>query len=162
MPDLSMTQTTRSPEETRALGRRIGAALVAGDILALTGDLGSGKTCLIQGIADGLEVPDTYYVTSPSYTLINEYPGRLPLFHVDLYRIVDPAELEEIGFFEILSRDGAAAIEWADRFPGELPSDRLDLHFSPIAGEGREIRFKAGGHRAHHLLKRIENSFRGN
>lgn len=162
MGDPAITRTTRSPEETRTVGREIGAALIAGDILALTGDLGSGKTSLIQGVAAGLEVPDTYYVTSPSYTLINEYPGRLPLFHVDLYRIVDPEELEEIGLFELFSRNGVTAIEWADRFPGELPADRLNIRFTGFAGDCRKIRLEADGQRARDLLKRIENSEQGN
>jgi tRNA threonylcarbamoyladenosine biosynthesis protein TsaE len=157
-----MTRTTRSPEETRALGEQIGRVLIPGDVLALTGDLGSGKTCFIQGLAVGLEVPGTYYVTSPSYTLINEYPGRLPLFHVDLYRIVDAEELEEIGFVELFSGNGATAIEWADRFPGELPIDRLSLRFTITSENCREIRLEADGHRARDLLKRIENSERGN
>ena len=107
MKRFSFETTTHSVEETRAFGERLGRHIIAGTTIALTGDLGSGKTAFVQGIARGLHVPAEYYITSPTFTLINEYPGRLRLHHVDLYRIEDPTEIEEIGLHEIMgSRRG--------------------------------------------------------
>ena len=97
MKRFSFETTTHSAEETRAFGERLGRHITAGTTIALTGDLGSGKTVFVQGIARGLHVPAEYYITSPTFTLINEYPGRLRLHHIDLYRIEDPIEIEEIG-----------------------------------------------------------------
>ena len=116
-------------DETQKLGKIIGTAVTGGTVLTLTGDLGSGKTAFVQGLDRGLEVPDDYYITSPSYTLINEYPGRYPLFHVDLYRISDPMDMEDIGLYEILRNSGIVAIEWADRFENKLLSDSINIHF---------------------------------
>jgi len=106
---------TRSPEETRALGEALARRLSPGDLVALLGDLGAGKTTFVQGLARGLGVPPEVYVTSPSFTLVNEYPGRVPLFHVDLYRL-SPEETEELGLAEMLSR-GVMVVEWAERLP---------------------------------------------
>ena len=131
--------TTRSVDETQKLGEIIGTAITDGTVLALTGDLGSGKTAFVQGLARGLEVPDDYYITSPSYTLINEYPGRYPLFHVDLYRILNPTDLEDIGLYEILHNSGIVAIEWADRFENKLLSGSISIHFELTGENTRNI-----------------------
>jgi len=148
--------TTRSVEETRALARRMGTGINFGCLMALNGDLGSGKTTFMQGLAKGLDVPDTYVVTSPTFTLINEYPGRLPLFHVDLYRISDIEELENIGFFELLSGDGVVAVEWADRVARELPDDRIDIQFEVIDDVRRSLDVRAGGQTTGDLVKRLQ------
>src|SRR5215831_14834392 len=106
------TITTRSEEETAALGREVAATLSAGDVLLLYGDLGAGKTAFVRGLAEGLNIPRDD-VSSPTFTLIQEYRGgRLPLFHVDLYRIEDPREFDELGLDEI-AEEGVLAIEWA-------------------------------------------------
>ena len=97
--------TTRNENETIALGQRLSQLLKQGDVIGFFGDLGSGKTSFVQGLAEGLEIPDDYYITSPSYTLINEYPGRFFLYHVDLYRITDPIDIEDIGLYEIFDDD---------------------------------------------------------
>jgi len=131
--------TTRSVDETKKLGKIIGTAMTGGTVLALTGDLGSGKTSFVQGLARGLEVPDGYYITSPSYTLINEYPGRYPLFHVDLYRISDPMDMEDIGLYEILRTNGIVAIEWADRIEQMLSPDSINIHFELTGDKTRKI-----------------------
>ena len=131
MTSFSRRTVTRGQAETRSLGRAIGKAIAGGSVLAITGELGAGKTVFVQGLAEGLEVPGRYAVTSPSYTLINEYPGRLRLFHVDLYRLEDPSSFEEIGLFDILTGEGVTAVEWADRLPPGLldePSGGLHLH----------------------------------
>jgi len=113
---------SKSPAETVRIGRILGESLKAGDVVALTGELGAGKTCLTQGIACGLGVPDNYAVTSPTFTLINEYPGReVPLFHVDLYRLQGAADLSDMGYEEYLSGGGVMVIEWADKIPDAVP-----------------------------------------
>ena len=105
-----MELTTHSLDETLSLGKNIGKMLKAGVIIALTGDLGSGKTSFVQGLAKGLDVSEKYYITSPTFTLINEYPGRFRLSHIDLYRIEDPLELDELGFYEIIDSNNYKAL----------------------------------------------------
>ncbi|MDY6954707.1 MAG: tRNA (adenosine(37)-N6)-threonylcarbamoyltransferase complex ATPase subunit type 1 TsaE [Thermodesulfobacteriota bacterium] len=128
-----------SVQETVAFGLRLGEHLTTGMFVALNGKLGSGKTCLVQGIARGLNVPEGLYVTSPSYSLINEYPGRLRLFHIDLYRLDDPGELEDLGLEEILRQDGVTVVEWADKMAGTLPEERLSVSLSIVADQTRAI-----------------------
>lgn len=127
--------TTHSIAETVSLGQTIGAGLVPGTIVALTGDLGSGKTTFTKGLARGLEVPENYHITSPSYTLVNEYPGKHPLFHVDLYRIDDPVDVEDIGLYDMLYGNGIVVIEWADRLDDRLLKERIDIHIEMIDTE---------------------------
>ena len=147
--------TSHGVDETRTLGHDIGARLSGGVVLALTGDLGSGKTAFVQGLARGLQVPDAYYVTSPTYTLINEYPGRIPLFHVDLYRIGDTEEIEDIGLFDILQGHSVTAIEWADRLPEDALSEHIAVHFDIVQDEIREITISAYGLAAYNLIQKL-------
>jgi tRNA threonylcarbamoyladenosine biosynthesis protein TsaE len=108
--------TTHSELETAALGRELGATLSAGDVVLLVGDLGAGKTAFVRGLAEGLGVGGDE-VSSPTFTLVQEYrSGRLPLFHVDLYRLNDPREIDDLGLDEIAD-DGVLAVEWAERLP---------------------------------------------
>ncbi len=156
-----ITITTRSPEKTRELGEAIGASLGPGAAIALIGDLGAGKTHLVQGLAKGLSVPDEYYITSPSYTLINEYPGRHTLFHVDLYRLERGADLEEIGLLEILYGDGVTAIEWADRLEEPLPPGHVTLYMAAMPEETlRQIRIVAADADAIEQLDRLEKELK--
>jgi tRNA threonylcarbamoyladenosine biosynthesis protein TsaE len=131
----------------------LGQHLAKGSVVALSGDLGSGKTCLTQGIARGLQVPEDFYVTSPSYSLVNDYPGRLRLFHVDLYRLERATELEEIGLDEILEADSVTVIEWADKLIGILPRERLDLRLSIVDDSTRELHLTAYGQSAVDLVE---------
>ena len=118
----SVVLISKSPAETVRIGRILGEGLQAGDVVALTGELGAGKTCLTQGIACGLGVPENYAVTSPTFTLINEYPGReAALIHVDLYRLQGAADLADTGYEEYLSGGGVVVIEWADKIPEAVP-----------------------------------------
>ena len=110
---------TKSAEETVELGKKIGAFLLPNDVIALTGQLGAGKTTLIQGIAAGLGVKD--YVTSPTFIIINEYDGHLPLYHIDLYRIADEKAAIDIGVEDYLPSDGVTVIEWPERIESLLP-----------------------------------------
>jgi tRNA threonylcarbamoyladenosine biosynthesis protein TsaE len=117
------TFTTHSEEETAAVGREVAATLSAGDALLLYGDLGAGKTAFVRGLAEGLGVHRDD-VSSPTFTLIQEYRGgRLPLFHVDLYRIEDPREFDELGLDEI-AEEGVLAIEWAEKLAARLKPSR--------------------------------------
>jgi tRNA threonylcarbamoyladenosine biosynthesis protein TsaE len=149
--------STHSVEATKTLGKSIGMWITSGTVLALSGDLGSGKTSFVQGLARGLEVPDDYYITSPSYTLINEYPGRLPLFHIDLYRISDITELEDIGFYEILCGNVVVAIEWADKIGNGLLPGPINIHFEITRDETRKIYISANKSNDLDLLKKIKD-----
>ena len=115
-------------EETHAIGMAIGSKLLSKTIITLHGDLGSGKTSFVQGLAKGLGVPESYYITSPTYNIINEYPGRQTLYHMDLYRIGDPDELYDIGFDEIIQDSAVIAIEWPDRLPEGWLTPDIDIH----------------------------------
>ncbi len=149
------TVTTRSPEETRHLAARLGARLKPGDVLALTGDLGSGKTEFVRGLAQGLQVPPEVPVASPSFMLAHEYPGRLTLVHLDLYRLdpVTPELLPDLE--EYLFGSQVAAIEWAERLGELLPPEYLEVHLR-IAGESeREIVVTGHGPRGEQLLQEL-------
>jgi tRNA threonylcarbamoyladenosine biosynthesis protein TsaE len=133
------TITTQSEEETAAIGREVASTLSAGDVLLLYGDLGAGKTAFVRGLAEGLGIRRDE-VSSPTFTLIQEYRGgRLPLFHVDLYRIEDPREFDELGLDEI-AEDGVLAIEWAEKLPARLkPSGYLNVGITHGDGNQRRI-----------------------
>jgi len=154
-PDFYLT--TSSHEETRKLGRQIGEMVQEGTVLALFGDLGSGKTTFVQGLARGLGIPGSAYVTSPTYTLINEYEGRCRLFHMDLYRITDPSELLDLGFDDIMNGRGVVAIEWSERLPEEALSGALSIHFDILSQESRSLAFFAYGLGSKDLIKDIKN-----
>ena len=157
MKRFSFETTTHSAEETRAFGERLGRHVTAGTTIALTGDLGSGKTAFVQGVAKGLHVPAEYYITSPTFTLINEYPGRLRLHHIDLYRIEDPIEIEEIGVYEVLGGEGVAVIEWAERLGAELPAPHICVHLEMSNDHERDMTITAAGSAAVALLKNTLN-----
>jgi len=134
---------TRSREETEALGQRVGRAAHPGDVIALWGELGAGKTTFVRGIAAGLGIPPRE-VTSPTFIIVHEHEGgRLPLFHIDMYR-VSPAETGSIGWEEALASGGVTAIEWPDRVERLLPADRIDVRIEPV-GADRRIRITPTG-----------------
>ena len=149
---------TASTEETIALGERLGKELRAGDVLVLTGDLGAGKTQFTKGIAAGMGVVDD--VTSPTFDILMVYGGeQMPLYHFDLYRLDDPDQLEDIGFYDALEGDGPCVIEWGEQFSDEIGSERLDVYLTRLddqAGVGeepsREVRLVAHGARAEELV----------
>jgi len=156
MADKNIQITTHSVAETQSVGQIIGATLKQNFIIALNGDLGSGKTAFVQGVAKGLDVSEKNYITSPTFTLINEYPGRHRLIHVDLYRIEYIAELEEIGLDEVLYQDAVIAIEWADKLPDGTLLNHLAFQFKIISDESRQIDIFAYGHPESNLLKAVE------
>ena len=146
---------THSAAETRQLGRKIGILLKQPLIIALIGDLGSGKTAFVQGLAQGLDVPADYYITSPTFTLINEYPGRLALIHVDLYRLETVRDLEDIGLDELLYDQAVLAVEWADKLKDNLADSYLSMQFEIIDDEYRKINLIAHGQNAISLVNAL-------
>ncbi len=118
--------TTRSARATHAVGARLGRLLAPGDVVALVGELGAGKTQLVRGACDGAGVAPEE-VSSPSFAIVATYRGRIPVHHADLYRIGDPDELYGTGFGDLVGGDGALLVEWADRVPGALPDERLTI-----------------------------------
>jgi tRNA threonylcarbamoyladenosine biosynthesis protein TsaE len=133
-----MRCVSSSPEETRSIGSSIARNAQAGMVLSLIGELGTGKTEFVKGLALGLGIDDD--ITSPTFTILHEYRGgRLPLFHMDFYRLRAERELDEIGLDGYLSSAGLCAIEWGDRFPDRLPSDSIKVFFSASADDRREI-----------------------
>jgi tRNA threonylcarbamoyl adenosine modification protein YjeE len=136
------TIETRSVEETEAFAQRLGERLGAGDCVALIGELGAGKTVLARGIARGLHVGDGRIVSSPTYVLVHEYEGRVPVQHVDLYRLADPrAELAELGVEEMLA-EGVVLIEWADRAAGALPVPRWQVSIAATGANSRRLELR--------------------
>lgn len=151
---------TSGAEQTEELGRIIGSLLEAGDLLCLYGDMGAGKTHLSYGIAIGLEVREKY-VTSPTFTFVNEYEGRIPLYHLDLYRLKEASELEAIGFDEYVESDGATVIEWAERAEDLLPDEMLSIYLSHLSENSREVGFLAEGERYEKLLEELRGRIKG-
>ena len=144
------------PEQTLALGRAIGTAIETPLVITLAGDLASGKTVLVQGLARGLEVPAEYYITSPSYTLINEYPGRLPLYHADLYRLGGHSDIADTGLEEMLDQPVVLAIEWPERLDSYDFGNHLAIDIHIQAPEIRRFEIRAYGLPAVNLLKGIK------
>lgn len=142
---------TRSTDETLALAGTVGELLRAGDVVSLVGDLGAGKTVFARGVARALGVTEP--VVSPSFTIVREYDGRMPLVHVDVYRIDTVQELHDLGFEELVRDDAVTLVEWGDMIDGLLPVDRLDVRLAPgdtddervveIEGHGRSWRARA-------------------
>ncbi|WP_367359125.1 tRNA (adenosine(37)-N6)-threonylcarbamoyltransferase complex ATPase subunit type 1 TsaE [Syntrophus buswellii] len=134
---------SRSNEETLLIGEIIGRCLVSGDIVALIGDLGAGKTCLTQGIARGLGVPKSYAVASPTFTLINEYPGRHVLYHLDVYRLSGSKDLEEMGYEDYFYGKGVSVIEWAEKIADIVPETAITICFAFVDEHLRRIEISA-------------------
>jgi tRNA threonylcarbamoyladenosine biosynthesis protein TsaE len=139
------TFPSRSPEETLLLGRRLGELLEAGHVVGLSGELGAGKTCFASGAASGLGVPEGIYVSSPTFTLVNEYPGRVPVAHVDLYRLATSDDLLEIGYDEYCRGGFVCLVEWFDRFPDEAPPGHLEIRFLVTSASERRLEARAVG-----------------
>ncbi len=134
---------THSPEETQALGARLAEGLGPGDVVACIGELGAGKTCFLQGLCRGLGVRDA--VTSPTFVLVNEYRGRLPIHHVDAYRTGSPAELVDIGLEEMLHGEGVTIVEWADKLRPLLPPGTITVTVTGLGDEPRRISIERPG-----------------
>jgi tRNA threonylcarbamoyladenosine biosynthesis protein TsaE len=145
---------THSPGETREFGHKLADMLKTKDVICLIGDLGTGKTLFVQGIANGLGVQED--VTSPTFTLMNVYQGIIPVYHFDLYRLDYPEQLLDVGFEEYTAADGVALIEWADKFPDWMPEECLWIEFIPESANSRRLALKAKGARYRQMLEELK------
>jgi tRNA threonylcarbamoyladenosine biosynthesis protein TsaE len=147
-------------ERTELLGRLLAGALEPGDVVGLRGDLGAGKTFLCASVARALGLPDETAVNSPTFTLINEYRGgRVPIYHMDFYRLGDPSELYDLGLWEYYDGDGVCLVEWCDRFGDLWPADALVLSISLGEGEARTVVAEGEG-RGAALVERLSSAWR--
>ncbi|MBI5016396.1 MAG: tRNA (adenosine(37)-N6)-threonylcarbamoyltransferase complex ATPase subunit type 1 TsaE [Deltaproteobacteria bacterium] len=137
--------TTCGAEETEEVGEALGRVAAAGLVVALQGPLGAGKTVFTKGVARGLDVPAPRYVSSPTFTIHKVYQGRLTLHHLDLYRLSNPGDLEDLGLDDALGGSSVCVIEWPDSFFGVLPQDRITVHLAVAPGDSRVIRIEASG-----------------
>jgi tRNA threonylcarbamoyladenosine biosynthesis protein TsaE len=151
-----MELKSHNPEQTQLLGSYLGELAQENDLFLLTGDLGSGKTCLVQGIAHGLAI--TEYAFSPSFVLVREYHGRLPLCHIDLYRLDHVAEISDLGLEECLYNNRVCAVEWAEKGLALWPRNNLLIRLDYVSGSEtqRIIRLKPEGQRYSQLVKELE------
>jgi tRNA threonylcarbamoyladenosine biosynthesis protein TsaE len=154
-PHPAKAVVAKNAEDMRSLGKRLGQAMRVGDVVALTGPLGSGKTTFAQGLAEGLGVPADRHVASPSFALVNQHPGRTPFVHVDFYRIRSPAELPELGLEEAFD-SSATAIEWAERFPEALPEDHLSIIVTATDEGSRRLDLQGTGPRGRVLAAELD------
>ena len=146
---------TKSSAETIRIGKSIGSHLLPGDVVALVGELGAGKTQFIKGMATGIGVGKPTYISSPSFTLINEYPGRIPFYHIDLFRLEREKEAEELGLEDYFQGKGIAAIEWADKIPSFLPKEILLIHIAYTGIHTRSLEIIGKGKRYQDLVKEL-------
>jgi len=149
---------TKSTSETIRIGKSIGSLLLPGDVVALAGGLGTGKTQFIKGLAVGVGIAKQTYISSPSFTLINEYAGRVPFYHIDLFRLKEEKEAEELGLEEYFHGGGITAIEWADRIPSLLPKEILWINIHHAGRNTRSLEMVGKGKRYEELLNRLRIS----
>ncbi len=153
--------TSSSVEETVALGARLGAVLQVHDFVALEGELGAGKTRFAEGIARGLGVDANERIPSPTFTLVNEHEGRLPLIHADLYRLTSPAELFAIGWSDYLGREAVIVVEWLSNIGAEVasaPADRIEIAISVLDEQRRLATLRATGPRSEERLAALRGA----
>jgi tRNA threonylcarbamoyladenosine biosynthesis protein TsaE len=155
----SLNLLLSSQADTARLGRTIGRALKGGEVLALIGDLGAGKTALVKGVAAGIHAPKAS-VSSPTFVLMHHYHGRLPLVHVDFYRLRTQSDAENIGLHEYFDGTAVTAIEWADRFPALLPDDRLEVRLRHKSPTVRTVELSAHGPQALQVLQQVREDRR--
>ena len=147
---MTLELTSDSPETTSALAACLGAILGAGDVVALFGELGAGKTCFVQGLARGLGI--VAHVTSPTFILMRQHPGHPPLCHADAYRLTCGADIEDLGLEDILATS-VLAVEWAERVADALPDERVEVRLGTPGGDEREITLTVHGERLAKLLQ---------
>ena len=156
------TVVTTSPRQSQNLGRNLGRLVQGGEIIGLIGELGAGKTCFVRGFAQGIEVDPKAWVRSPTFTLINEYSGRLPVYHIDLYRVGKQEELDSLNLREYLYGDGVSLIEWFEFMPSHEVDEYLELRISHGGDNRRELTFIAHGERYERLIEKLKQaSFKG-
>ena len=153
-----MKLTSRSPEWTQRFGKELGLLVQAGDVILLTGNLGAGKTCLTQGIAWGLDIGG--YARSPSFVVVNEYKGRLPMYHIDLYRLDNIAEIIDLGLDDYLYGKGLCVVEWADKAPGLMPIQNMLIKIDFLGDNERKLELTARGDRYKDMLSRFKQGIK--
>lgn len=148
---------SRSARETKTWGRRLASLLEGGELLGLSGALGAGKTCFIKGLARGLSLPEEQ-ILSPTFTMIQEHRGRLPLYHIDLYRL-EVVALDDLGLREYLFSEAVAAVEWFERLSEAEDLDRLSIRISYAAASSRRIEFTASDRRHGAIIEKLREKF---
>jgi tRNA threonylcarbamoyladenosine biosynthesis protein TsaE len=154
---ITMVIESHSPHETKSWGRRLASILEGGELLGLIGDLGAGKTVFIKGLALGLRLREED-ILSPTFTMIQEYHGRFPLYHIDLYRL-DEVGLDDLGLREYLFSEGIAAVEWFERLREEPEMDYLSVRISYAGSNLRRIEFSASGEHHSEIISKLQRSF---
>jgi tRNA threonylcarbamoyladenosine biosynthesis protein TsaE len=155
--DLNLTLISNDPEMTFLIGKILGETLLEGAVIALIGELGAGKTRLTQGIARGLTVPEGYQITSPTFTLINEYPGRIQLVHLDVYRLSGSPELTDLGYEEYFFGKGVVVIEWAEKIRDVLPEKTLFITLTYLDQTRRRIEIAGGQKQRTEIANALKN-----
>lgn len=156
MTEMRYTWRSHSGKGTIKMGRRVGARLMPGDVIALSGELGSGKTWFTKGLALGLGVSPDMVVTSPSFALMNEYDGRFQLYHMDGYRLEKVSDFLDAGLEEYFHGEGVVAMEWADRWPEILPEWRILVHLKVLDETSRDITMSGDHPRAREILAEMK------
>jgi tRNA threonylcarbamoyladenosine biosynthesis protein TsaE len=156
---LSWSVVAASSRQTMSWGRTLGKLVKGGEIIGLVGEFGAGKTCFVRGFAKGAQVGKEVWVRSPTFTLINEYQGRLPIYHIDLYRVGKREELDDLNLREYLYSDGVSLIEWFEYLPADAVDEFLELRIAHAGRSKRELQFVAHGERYEHLLEALRNVF---
>ena len=149
----SWSTVSKSSRQTMSWGRKLGKLCQGGEIIGLVGELGAGKTCFVRGFAKGVEVGKETWVRSPTFTLINEYSGRLPVYHIDLYRVGTRDEQAGLNLREYLYDDGVSLIEWFEFLPADEVDEYLEIKIAHLGGAKRELTFVAYGERYERLLR---------
>ncbi|HUU41893.1 MAG TPA: tRNA (adenosine(37)-N6)-threonylcarbamoyltransferase complex ATPase subunit type 1 TsaE [Desulfatiglandales bacterium] len=155
MKEISVTYLSSSVEKTVELGQQLGSLLTKGDVIALIGDLGGGKTWFTKGLAIGLGI-ERDLIVSPTFTLVNEYQGRLMLFHIDLYRLKNKTEILGLDLEEYLTGEGVVVIEWANRWPRDLPKERIRVDLKIVDENIRELKFFGDHFRSKEIIRTLK------
>ena len=150
-----------SADITSSFGKAVGGLLDRGQVIALIGELGAGKTTLVKSIASGIGISKDIVVSSPSYTLINEYEGGMPVYHFDLYRLNSADEIYDLGYSEYIEGNGISIIEWADKAPEVLPEEHLEVNMSIVGEDKREALLTGKGAVYSTILERLKSRFKG-
>lgn len=153
---------SHSQRQTKNWGKRLARLLEGGEIIGLEGELGTGKTCFVRGVAEGLEVEDNVWIRSPTFTLINEYHGRLPVYHIDLYRVSSHLQQQDLDLREYFYGDGVSLVEWFEYLPASEVEECLQITFAHGAGNQRTLLFSAHGERYERILRSLKvQKFKG-
>lgn len=156
----SFSLTVENLDQTLLIGEKTGGLMKAGHVIALSGELGAGKTTLVKAIAGSFDIP-AETVCSPSYTIVNEYEGSIPLYHFDLYRLEGADDIGELGFEEYFEGNGLSIVEWADVAPQSLPDERLEIQITISGDDRRRFDISGVGDEYVRIVKELEKQLRG-